>query len=133
MNWFKSHPAILVLTFLISIITHSLAVVTCYMIGIALSLHISIGYYFLFFPLIALIMSLPVSISGLGVRESSFAYFFSGIGVPEVTSISLSLLFFSQGMICGLLGGIIYLCSSFSEPENGETKNVIITPEEVTG
>jgi hypothetical protein len=52
-------------------------------------------------------MMLPISISGLGVRESAFVYFFSLVGVNNESGLLLSILFFSHSVIYGLAGGIL--------------------------
>ena len=117
LSWFQKHPKILFLTLLISFISHILSMILCYSTGLSLGLKISIEYYFLFFPLIALIFSIPISIAGFGLREVAFVHFFSRVGVSEEISISLSLLFFFQCMTGGILGGIIYMLSSFPSKE----------------
>ena len=119
-SWLKDHPKILLSTLGISFVTQSICIYACFLVGNSLGFHISIGYYFLFVPIISLISSLPISISGIGVRESSFVYFFLKIGIPQVDSMSLSIIFFSLGIISGLIGGIIYLVSSF-EPAGNES------------
>jgi len=117
LTWFRKNPGVLFLTVGLSIISHILSVIICYLIGLSLGLKIFIGYHFLFFPLIALIFSIPVSIAGLGLREGAFAYFYSLIGVPEEASLALSLLYFFQCMLVSLMGGVIYMFSSFPPKE----------------
>ncbi len=117
LTWFRKNPKILLLTIGLSIASHILSVIICYLISLSLGLKIFIGYHFLFFPLIALIFSVPVSIAGLGLREGAFAYFYSLIGVPQESSLALSLLYFFQCMLVSLAGGIIYMFSSFPPKE----------------
>jgi uncharacterized protein (TIRG00374 family) len=121
LSWLKGHPKILLSTLGISFAAQSIGIYACFLIGISLGIHVSIGYYFLFVPIISLISSLPISISGIGVRESSFVYFFLKIGILQADSMSLSIIFFSLGVISGLMGGIIYLMSSF-EPVYKESQ-----------
>ena len=111
--WFKSHPKILLSTILLSLIAQIVGVFATYFTGISLGVKASLGYYFLFYPMIGLITSIPVSISGIGVREGCFAYFFAKAGVPEFESISLSLISFFISVLAGILGGIIYSVSSY--------------------
>lgn len=126
LSWFKKNPKILIATILISLFCHTASMLSCYIIGLSLNIEISGGYYFLFFPLIALIFSLPISISGLGVRESAFVYFFHKskiVDVSRAASLSLSLLYFFSCLLASLLGGIIYLSSDFSKMKL-ETENL---------
>ena len=128
LSWLKAHPKILLYTLGISFVMQSIAIYACFLTGNALGIHVSIGYYFLFIPIISLIASLPISISGIGVRESSFVYFFARVGVPQAGSMALSLIFFSLGAISGLAGGIIYTLSSF-EPVTDLSNQKMVSSE----
>ncbi len=66
-------------------------------------------FFFVAFPLVAVIMVLPVSISGFGVREGGFVYLLGLKGVPQEVAISLSLAFFGIQAATSLIGGIIYV------------------------
>lgn len=66
-------------------------------------------YYFIFVPLSALLSSLPISFSGLGVREGSYVYFLKMVQVPHPQALSFGLLWLSILLASGLIGGMIYL------------------------
>jgi hypothetical protein len=51
----------------------------------------------------------PISISGLGVREAAYWYFFSQIGVGQAEAIAASLLFFIVVGICSLPGAPLFV------------------------
>lgn len=63
----------------------------------------------IFVPLIILFAMLPVSISGLGVREGAFVLFFGLIGVSPEAATAMSLLWFMSMAVAGLIGLIEYL------------------------
>ncbi len=66
-------------------------------------------YRFLFFvPLINMIAMIPVTISGIGLREGGFVALFSS-GLGREGAILTSLLYYFSGVIASLVGGIIYL------------------------
>jgi len=85
---------------------------------IARSLHLEVSY-----PLITIIfsltlcaISLPISISGHGVREWMLILMFGifqvtrhGSVVGKETAVAFSLIFLGLGMILALLGGLVYL------------------------
>lgn len=63
-------------------------------------------YFFVFVPMIWLITALPISIGGLGVRETAFVFFFTQVGMDSAEAILISLLYFSFYLIAGVVGGI---------------------------
>jgi hypothetical protein len=62
-------------------------------------------------PMIFCIAALPITPSGLGVRENLFVLMLTvpEIGVPKTTALSLSLLAYAGSLFWSLAGGIVYL------------------------
>ena len=69
-------------------------------------------YFFLFIPLIAVFIALPISINGLGVRESLGVYLYARIGIPQELAFSISFLAYLIGVVVSLVGGGIFLLRS---------------------
>jgi len=57
-----------------------------------------------FVPAILIAQVLPISISGLGVREGLFALFLHPLGVPRSQAIALGLLLYLLNLVVSLLG-----------------------------
>ncbi|MEJ7584068.1 MAG: lysylphosphatidylglycerol synthase domain-containing protein, partial [Acidimicrobiales bacterium] len=57
-----------------------------------------------FFPAVAIAQVLPVSISGLGVREGLFVLFLRPLGVPPDQAVALGLLLYALNLLVSLLG-----------------------------
>jgi uncharacterized membrane protein YbhN (UPF0104 family) len=86
--------------------------------GIGVSLPISI--WFAVVPLIALAMVLPISISGVGVREGGLAFLLAPSGVPAEQAVAIGLLWFLTTIVSGLLGGLLFLLDRHPQhPPNG--------------
>ncbi|MFB4165994.1 lysylphosphatidylglycerol synthase transmembrane domain-containing protein [Alteribacillus sp. JSM 102045] len=62
-----------------------------------------------FVSLISVLTMIPISINGLGIREGSYAYLFTLVGVGESVSVAVSLLFFGMVLAVTSVGGIFYL------------------------
>ena len=81
-------------------------------IAVAQALHCSIPLQaaFLLVPSIICISALPVTPSGLGVRENLFVLLLTmpGIGLPPTTSLSISILAFAGSLAWSLVGGALY-------------------------
>jgi len=60
-------------------------------------------------PLIILISMIPVSLSGLGVREGAFVLFFGYIGVKPDAAAAISLSWFLSAAVGSLVGLVEYL------------------------
>jgi len=93
----------------LSLILQSLVIMIFYLISRSLNLSVPLRYFFLFVPLISVVSMLPISVAGLGVRESSSVYFFAKVGLDSAGALSLSLLWFAVTACCSGLGGIVFL------------------------
>jgi uncharacterized membrane protein YbhN (UPF0104 family) len=106
---FTAHKALLLQCFALSIICQTLAILAAYSLALAINLKLDLVYFFMVLPMIWIITMVPLSINGLGVREGAFVFFFTTVGAPDSAALLLSFLNFSQMIVLGLMGGIIYL------------------------
>ena len=93
---------------LASLMFNALLIVTNMTIADALSIDVETGYFLLFVPLISFLLALPISLSGLGIREGGYVYLFGQAGVAAHAALSLSLSFYAVCVATGLIGGVIY-------------------------
>jgi len=103
-----------------SLISHLLIVVIHILIGLSINLHLPIGYYFIFYPIVSIIGFLPISFNGIGIREGSYIYFLSLIGISQGAGFAFGLLWFVIIVITSLIGGIFYIKGSGKAPLNQE-------------
>jgi uncharacterized protein (TIRG00374 family) len=80
-----------------------------YLIGEALHLNITLLDYFIFIPIVHLILLIPITINGLGLREGAYLEIFKYYGISSAAAISFSWIDLAFMLIVGLLGGIIYV------------------------
>ena len=79
---------------------------------VALGLEIDLSILMVIIPLIYLTEVLPISINGLGVRESAFAFFFVQIvGLTVGDALAVSVLIVGMRYLVGLLGGSLLLAT----------------------
>jgi len=81
---------------------------------LARSLDLSITWLdcMILIPPVLLVMTLPISIAGWGVREQAMVTAFALIGVPTEGALALSIIFGLMALLFGLPGGIVWLMSS---------------------
>jgi len=81
-----------------------------FLIGRAFSLRVAFLDYFIFIPIVLLIQIIPVTIGGLGLRESAYIAVFAYYGVAARTAVSFSLVAdLAVGLLVGLIGAVIYI------------------------
>jgi len=80
-----------------------------YLVFKAFGINHSFFYHLAFLPLIQIISIVPISFSGLGLREGSFVYFYGLIGTDSSISFIVSLIYyFILMLIPAFIGFIIY-------------------------
>jgi hypothetical protein len=77
----------------------------------AMGLEIPLIYFFLFVPVIAIFIALPISIGGLGVREGLGIFFFCRAvpGLDSEQAFTMGFLAYVVGVVVSLAGGLIYM------------------------
>jgi len=106
---YRGQRAILLQACLLSVILQVLIIATYAVVGWSMQVNIPLIYFFIFVPLVTVVSMLPVSLAGLGVRESGVVYFFSLVGIDAATSLSMSLVWFSLTVLVSSLGGPAFL------------------------
>jgi hypothetical protein len=105
---FHNRPRILIQALLMSLVVQSIEIASVVLLGQALGLTTPLPFYFIVMPIAWLVITIPISISGLGVREAVFALFLAQVGVSEPDAVALSLLYYSFKVVTGVIGGVIW-------------------------
>jgi|GEM_PF-58587 len=105
---FQGKTGVLIRALMWSVLLQANVVLHYYLISEALGLGIPPISFFLIVPLATFVMMLPISINGIGVRESTFVFFFGAFAVSSAAAIAFSWIVYGMVVIQGLLGGIVY-------------------------
>jgi hypothetical protein len=108
-----SHPGMMSLVLAISFCFQIINIMVYALLGMALNLGIPLGDYFVIVPLVDLVSILPISISGIGVREGSYVGLLYLAGVGTSKGLAFGIVGFLVVMAASLLGGIIYLFGDY--------------------
>ncbi|MCK4546051.1 MAG: flippase-like domain-containing protein [Candidatus Eisenbacteria sp.] len=114
---YRSQPKLLWAVTGIAIVVQILRVLVHYEVAVALGIDIPMRYYFLFIPVIAILIALPVSINGIGVRENAGVFFFRQVGVTAPEAFSMGFLAYVVGVVVSLVGGVLFLVRGRVERE----------------
>ncbi len=110
---YVQNPRLLSHVMIISFIFQTKMIILNALLGYSLGLSVPLGYYFIIVPLITICTALPISFSGLGVREAAYIYFLQFAGVNSAYAILLSLSVIFVVAVNALIGGIILVKKGF--------------------
>ncbi len=94
---------------LFSAAIHMVGFSSVYLVGVGLGLPLPFVVYLVLLPIVAIITLIPLSIGGLGVRETASLTLFAGVGLASEQSVALSLLWYLLVLTGGIPGLAIYL------------------------
>lgn len=102
------HPGVLAGVFFISLLIQFVDIVAFRLVAAAIQLPVELSDLLLFVPLLYLAILLPLSVNGIGIRESIFVIFSSSWGITSADAVAFSLTVFALNLAGSLVGGIIY-------------------------
>jgi glycosyltransferase 2 family protein len=79
-----------------------------YLIARALQLPVGFTAFFLIIPLSVAVMTIPLSVNAIGIRENIFALFLGFYGVGSSEALAFAWVSFGLILLQGVLGGIVY-------------------------
>jgi uncharacterized membrane protein YbhN (UPF0104 family) len=115
-------PRVLLESSVLSILVQVAAVLILWCLGIGLGLDVPIAYYCVLVPMVSLLMLLPISVNGMGVREGGTVLFLLPFGVNESAALTLAFLWFTTGVAVSLIGGVVYLFGAYPKIVRAEAE-----------
>lgn len=103
------HPGWSASTLVVALVGHVNLSLTVYVLAVGLGLDVHALECLVLVPPVILIMTLPISIAGWGVRETAMVTAFAFVGVADHSAVVLSVLFGIVTMVGALPGGLIFL------------------------
>jgi uncharacterized membrane protein YbhN (UPF0104 family) len=106
---FKETPAALAGCFAGAVVVQGILV--GFYVAIARSMNIPIGFAELavIVPVSFIVQMVPVSVNGFGVREATFGFYFTRLGLPLESALLVSFVGAALIMLFSLTGGVAYL------------------------
>jgi len=89
-------------------------VLAAFLAGKALGLTVGWTAMLAFFPVVAIVQVLPLTVSGLGTREAALIFFLHPFGVPDSHAFALGLLLYMVNLAVSLLGAPAFAIGSRS-------------------
>ncbi|HXZ22030.1 MAG TPA: lysylphosphatidylglycerol synthase transmembrane domain-containing protein [Pseudolabrys sp.] len=94
-----------------SLVIHLLTIIAAWCCIRAIAAPVSFIQLLFLMPPVLLVATIPISIAGWGVRESSMIVAFAYAGLAESNGLTLSILFGAASFAVGVVGGIVWVIS----------------------
>jgi hypothetical protein len=120
---FKGRKALVSRLLGLSIVIQALRVLTHVLIGMALGIFINFNIlcqFFVYVPLLGLAIILPISIAGLGVRESLGILLFANAGITKTDAFAMEFLTYPVAVLVSLLGLVFFISRRSSARRGAE-------------
>jgi uncharacterized protein (TIRG00374 family) len=106
---FRETPTALAECFLGAVVVQ--AILVAFYVAIARSMHIPVGFAELavIVPVSFIVQMIPLSVNGFGVREATFGFYFTRLGLPLESALLVSFMGAALIMVFSLSGGVAYL------------------------
>ncbi len=118
---YRDRGALLVGLFALSSVVQLCRILVYWAAGLALGLMPGLIYYICFQPVAAILAALPISVGGVGIRESALVALFSGAGAERELSLAMSVLGYLAGIVASLLGGVAFVARRRLPPPPSES------------
>lgn len=107
-------------TMLVSLLIQMINIVAHYMFILALNIDIDFTDLAYLYSVSAVIISIPISINGIGVREGIFIFAFGFWGIPAESALAFSFLSFTSTIILSIIGGSIFVAENIIKAKRGK-------------
>ncbi|MFO0809735.1 MAG: lysylphosphatidylglycerol synthase transmembrane domain-containing protein [Gemmataceae bacterium] len=114
---YRRDPNLLAGSTVLSIVVQIAGVAQVALLGQAVGIDAPLAVYGVAVPMVALLTLLPVSLSGMGVREAGMLLFLAPAGVPAGPAVAVAFLWFCVQTVGGVVGAGVYLFGRLPRPE----------------
>ena len=103
------HPQSLVPALVLSVLLQASLAICQWLLALGLGLGMPLSLFLLCVPIANVFASVPLTLNGLGIRETAYLVLFGMTGVGREDAIALGLLWFAATMLAGLAGGVAFV------------------------
>jgi len=104
---FRGHVRLMVGVLLLTLVVQGVRVLSIWMAGRAVGVHLSPRPYYVMGPLLFLVILVPFTINGLAVREAFFVSFLTQLGVDKESALATGFLFFVVTIALSIPGAVV--------------------------
>jgi uncharacterized membrane protein YbhN (UPF0104 family) len=113
---YRKHTGALLRLCGVALVIQVLRIAVHVMVARGMGIRLPAACFFAIVPVLAVVVALPVSIAGLGVRESSAVGLFGLFDLPATDAVSQQLATFLLTLVINMAGGVIFVTRSMRRP-----------------
>jgi len=87
-----------------------------WLLGRAAGASLPFSYWMIVHPILSLLMTVPVSLGGFGIREGGYLYFLTAQHVEASMAVTVGLLWWLMTALSGVVGALVFLASGAELP-----------------
>lgn len=106
---FRANPRAVLYSFLLSLVLQFLGVYYFFIVARALGIPLDLTTSLLMVPLCTLILAIPVSFNGWGLREGLYVVYFRQVGLPRESALAFSIVASALVVLLSLSGLFVWL------------------------
>ena len=114
---YLEHPVEILPAIALSLVLQASLAVCQYLIALGLGLTAPLSAFMVCVPIANVMASLPLTLNGLGLRETAYVVLLGGIGISHPDAIAMGLLWFAATMTGGLTGIIAFATTDLPTAE----------------
>jgi len=100
----------------VSVLFHLVQIGTQFLVARALGLEIPFSYICVFHPLVSALSAIPITLSGIGLREGGYLFFLVHYGIDRESALAFGILWLIVILVNSLVGGLVFLASGARLP-----------------
>ncbi len=100
---------LLLRTSLVAISFHLVQIATQVVLAWSLQLQVPTSFFLVFVPVVNILGMLPISLSGIGIREAGYVLALATVGIDRESAIALGLLSSAVVLASGVAAGVVFL------------------------
>jgi len=106
-NFYLSRLSVLAVCLAVALLWHLVYLLRVYLLATAIDTPLDFLQLGWMASIVLLLQMIPITLNGIGLRESAYAFLFSLASLPAEKGVLLGLLFLTQMLIVAAIGGIV--------------------------
>ncbi|HXQ20717.1 MAG TPA: lysylphosphatidylglycerol synthase transmembrane domain-containing protein [Candidatus Acidoferrales bacterium] len=93
----------------VAVVFHTMQILTQVLLAWALDMKVPVSFFFIFVPVVNILGMLPITFSGIGLREIFYRSFLAQVGIDPDLAVALGLLSSVVVLATGISSGLVFL------------------------
>lgn len=119
MRTYGNHRKSVIVALVLSGIFHVTHATTVYCLTLAANTEVSFIALLFIVPLVGVLVTIPISMNGLGIQEGSYVFYLQQLGVSSSAALLVAVLARLATLVFSLLGGLLFAMQSTRPTQTG--------------